>query len=771
MIQIIQQTIKYQNMKQFIYSLAVATTLLSTVSCDDNEIIDTPIPDSQKEMISFSLSDGTSQTRAGFTGGETRIIARMQSDEKDGTGVKYTKCVLKAYKDETGGTNDFSNVEYMTTGETRYWDDAFGRKGQISVYAVAIPNSTVTTKLTEDLITGESTWTTEATPNNTIAWSVSTDQSGNPLASEDLVYSKNIQENGKDGCYKWDYRNNNYPDLTGATTHENGCLVFTQATGAAESDAGHFDKGHLVFNHSLSRLTITLQEGAGFDGNNTNATDFKFNSGNITLLNMNTSGTLDIREGTWASINPTNISKMATTSTTGGANGTYAAQMLPGYKFYGTGANATKNVMQYVIDNNTYYVTQKQIYDALNVTENTSGAENAKVKVENDGTDSYIEMKQGKNYVLTIKVDKTGISSITATLANWVEVTGSTSVNNAHLTFTMTASGSACNEEIDLYRLGDNNPNYDADNFDFSYQGTNWFGDYKTDANCKTTLLQTNKLGEGQWSTSWYFESNKTYYHFRTVNKDTEIKGNTDNTKDYFEISGGVTASTDPHWGAPMQTATDGTAYLKYDETNGYEKFLMPAIGATESKIAIQEIHMMSNINVILKTKDDGGKVMLKDGDNTTKVTITRLATSGTVEMGRGVVTPVDFYTGQHDMTVPSTYYKTDEIETEPYTFTVVPQSLSRNFNSTSDEDYVGLFIQTPDNNQYYVVKKLSQIIAFTVDDQRNQIQGQAITRWYPGHSYTYTITISKKGIEAITCTVADWVNVTGKDINIDLES
>lgn len=756
-------------MKQFIY-LAVASILLTTVSCDDNEIIDTPIPDSQKEMISFSLSDGTSQTRAGFTGGETRIIARMQSDEKDGSGVKYTKCVLKADKDANGGENDYSTVGYMTNNETRYWDDAFGRKGQISVYAVAIPNSTVTTKLAENLITGESTWTSEATPNNTIVWSVSTDQSGNPLAEEDLAYSNNIKDGGKDGRYTWDYTNNKYPDATGATTHADGRLIFTQASGALESDAGHFDKGHLVFNHSLSRLTITLQEGEGFDGTNTNDNDFKFNSGNITLLNMNTSGTLDIKEGTWGSVSSSNITMMATTSTTGGANGTYAAQMLPGYKFYGTGTNASNNVMQYVIDDNTYNVTQKQIYDALNVTDNTSGTDPL-VKVEIDGTNCYIEMKQGKNYVLTIKVDKTCISSITATLANWVDVTGSTSVNNAHLTFSMAALGSACDKDIDLYRLGDNNPNFDANNYDFSYQGKNWFGDYKSDANSKTTLLQTNKSGEGQWSTSWYFESNKTYYHFRTVNKDTEIKGNSDNsTKDYFEISGGETASTDPHWGAPMQNATDGTKYLKYDETNGYEKFLMPAIGATENTIAIQEIHMMSNINVILQTPNDGGKVTLKDGETKTTIKITRLATSGHVEMGRGVVTPSETVTGEHTMTVPSDYYSSDGLITNKYTYTVVPQSLSRNFSSTSDDDYVGLFIQTPDNNQYYVVKKLSEIIASDVNDERNQTKNEKITRWYPGHNYTYTITISKKGIENITCTVADWVNVTGENINIDLE-
>ena len=180
---------------------------------------------------------------------------------------------------------------------------------------------------------------------------------------------------------------------------------------------------------------------------------------------------------------------------------------------------------------------------------------------------------------------------------------------------------------------------------------------------------------------------------------------------------------------------------------------------------------MMSNINVILKTTNDGSKVKLMNGDTKTTVKITRLATKGTVEMGRGLVNPTNDYTGSHVMTVPTTYYKTEGSETNPYTFTVVPQVLSRNFSSTNDDDFVGLFIQTPDNNQYYVVKKLSKIIATTVNDERDQAKSQKITRWYPGHNYTYTITISKKGIESITCSVADWVNVTGKDITIDLES
>ena len=746
-------------MKQYIFTAVLASVLLTT-SCSD-DTVEKGIPNSQKEMISFSLSDGSIQTRAGFTEGETRIVARMQSDEKGGSGVRYTRCVLKAKQDARGGTDDYSEVSYSTASDTRYWDDAFGRKGQISVYAVAIPNTTSDTKLREDLITGSTPgWGTETTPNNTIQWSVTADQSTDPLAAEDLVYSNNIQESGKDGRYVWSYTDPiGYPANTGATTHGDGLLVFTQAPGAQESDAGHFDKGHLVFNHSLSRLTVTLQEGAGFDANS--ADDFKFNSGtkNICLLNMYTSGTLDIQAGTWALGTPADITAMAPGSTYANANGTYAAQMLPGYKFY---ENGTTNVMQYVIDDNMYYVTQGQIYTAL--FDKTTGTDPI-ISVETDGTGNYIEMKQQKNYQLTITVDKTGIVSVTATLAKWVDVSGNTSVDNTHLTFSMTASGERCTQDIDLYRLEDV-----TQDFNFSYQGKNWFGNYLTDPSHKIELLQS-ALSDEKWSTNWYFESNKIYYHFRTVNSGTIIEGNSDdNTKDYFTISGGETALTDPHWGAPMQAATDGTTYLKYDPTNGYEKFLRPAIGATGSDIVIQELHMMSNINVILQTLDDGSKVTLRDGTTPTVVKITRLATSGTVEMGRGLVTPTSSYSGEHTMTVPGTYYETDGLKTNAYTFTVVPQSLSRNFSSTSDDDYVGLSIQTPDNNQYYVVKKLSEITATSVSDVRDHAVSSKIQRWYPGHNYTYYITISKKGIESITCSVAKWVNVTGDNINIDLE-
>lgn len=529
--------------------------------------------------------------------------------------------------------------------------------------------------------------------------------------------------------------------------------------------------------------------------------------------------------------------------------------MLPGKVF---GANSAANVMQFVIDENTYYITEKMVYDAL-----TSEADGTWYKTNKSNSTvlsaagynvgTSVTMAQGHNYTLTITVNKTGIANVTATLEPWVNVAGDMTVNNAHITLSLKTTGSTCNKDIDLYRLDDDYAGYDADQFSFSYEGKNWFGNYTTDANHKTTL-EHSALANGKWTTPWFFESNKTYYHFRTVNKGTTIKGNTNDdqnqTKDYFEISASPTTgdhAVDPHWGAPMK-AVDGTTWLKYDTDKGYEAHLHHAIGATESQIAIQELHMMSNIEVVLETPNNGGKVQLykpavtytadeivningttyvkssvdmtnssnpalyNDSDPKhniqkavgdvkvdpvdTVIKITRLAKNGTVEMGRGVVTPTaptgtgdDTYAkAEVEMTSPAIttaadYYTTEGAtngtQSNTYTYAVVPQSLSRDFSSESDDDYVGIFIQTPDNNQYYVVKKLSEIYATTVSDQRDQTQydpqnpadAAKIKRWYPGHKYTYTFTITKTGITNVTCTVADWVTVTGANTKIDLES
>ena len=96
--------------------------------------------------------------------------------------------------------------------------------------------------------------------------------------------------------------------------------------------------------------------------------------------------------------------------------------------------------------------------------------------------------------------------------------------------------------------------------------------------------------------------------------------------------------------------------------------------------------------------------------------------------------------------------------------------------HETDLSKFIGLTIVTPDDNQYYVIKKLYGVNGtVSQNGSKNEhgvTSGSAlITRWYPGYDYTYHIYLNKTGIEAITCTVVDWVKVEGNIGDVNLES
>lgn len=807
-------------MKKYIYPMALTATLLATAACSDDEVNDIQqVPDSQKEMISFSLSDGTANTRAGFGGSATFIAMRMQSNEKGGSGVKYTRTVATAAKDVTSPTTATSYSEVSFSGAyQRYWDDAHGRKSLLSVFAVAIPNNATDTKgLENKLDKGDesSTWGTSGT--NSIAWTVETSaqtkdaanentaavtSTSGTIDNEDLVYSNNIQAGGKDGIYR-DYSNGSgyVPSKTGDTTHKNGQMLFFQsnmtddtALSTTVSEApGKFDKGHLVFNHALTRMTITLVEGEGFDKTSANKdNDFKFADGtNITLKNMNTSGTLNLATGKWTAASTTpvsDITKIAQTSTgTLAADHateayrnskfyTLTAQMLPDYVF---ADGSTTNVMQFTIDNNTYYITQDQLYDALNITDNQ------KTDYGYSFTENKFTMQQGKNYNFTIQIDKTKIQNITATLVPWVQVTAKDfGLDNSHVEFTLrdNTSGEACTAGINFYQHTEDLGKIYTDN---SYittdnKGVSFSGDYVTKG--AATLTDVS----GKWSTNWYFEDNKTAYHFRTISDNAKTTiANGSGTNSYFVMTGGDgTTLPDYHWGAPMKTS----ANLAYNTASnkGYVENVHEGLTSTHSDILITEMHMLSNLFITLETTTGTDAVTLSGAT----IKLTKLSNTGNVDMGTGYITP-GTVSNEVTMQSPATtdYWQTENVKTKAFQYAVIPQALVRNTSAdATDDDYIGITITTSDHNQYYVVRKLSEIYAtattqgssaYTDPDQKTALESSSdadktaarITRWYPNHSYHYNIKITKNAIDNITCTVAKWVDVIASDIKIDLES
>lgn len=718
-------------MKKYIIPLSiVAATFAASCSSDENVNESNKIKDFPIELSltgdGINTNVTSTKTRSGFTG-ETSLVMRMKAEKWsygengdktiDNNSTKYTKASTTAAAE---GDKKYSTMAFAN----KYWDDAFGRYTYLSIFAVAVPNKSNISQLT---LNGNDNWETESTPNNKITWTVTsgeTAQTSTTIDNEDLVYSRNIQDEAKSKGLKQGvrrYKDGNYPSFDGENFNvlTYGRMGFTLFDVNIKDGPGKFDLGNLHFTHALSRITlkIYIDRSKGFTDNDVNSIE------NAKLINMNVKGDLDVAEGTYSNITTADV-KMVKYSvgddeTMQGSetkpDAKFMAQVLPDYEIKKSDANT--NMLQFNVGDNVYYVTQKSVWEAIH--------NNANVE-----TGTNIKLAQNKNYVLNITVGKTEISNITATLANWDEINGSHSTNNSLYEFTFktlnNTEGSAC-RDFNLYRIVDN-----------VKDGNNWNSGYSKD---KATLEETGSNSNVWKATNWYFNSNQSYYHFRSTSKSNAeenfIKSEgEDNKKDYFEIKAGTDNSCNLHWGAPLKS----DASLKYDISKGYEDNINTAIGSTDSKIDIIEFHMTSNVIVNLSTTTGDDKVTL-DGAT---VKILNSQQSGKVYMGNGLVEPTGTTS---DLTLQSG-------DNNTYSAFCIPQALD-------GTDKVKLEITTTDKNVYTVV--LSDINVSGSDTEK-------IKRWLPNHKYTYSLKLSKTGINQLTCTLLNWEDVTGDNQDVTIE-
>lgn len=805
-------------MKKYIIPLSIVAATFAA-SCSSDENVPQEIDNSMKTPIEFSMTDQTgsatigaesyrAQTRAGFSA-QTRIVMRMMaekitlgsSSEATASEKKYTKTEAVA---ETNNGNQYSDVTFTNSESvinTRYWDDAYGRDTKLSVFAIAVPGKKSTDNIQLSL-KGDNTWSTAHT-DNTISWSVSNNQSSTTIGNEDLVYSNNIQKYnsqtglGQNGVREWDFNSSKYKELTfdatgNPTGLSNDRMKFQmKPVSKGQPDPkgpGKFDTGNLNFTHALSRITLKIKLASEFGEN------ASLDNNEVKVLNMPYKGTLDVATGNFSSIENKDEIVMAPISTTEeNIKGQYMAQVLPGYNIAADRTtNADKNMLQFkvvtidasnnITSQNIYYVTNKSVNNALKDKENINGDKDS---------DGNITMAQGKHYILTITVGKTAINDITATLVDWTNVEGTHEQNNAYLTFTNAFNNSysgttSAADNFDLYRLND--PSTDVST-DGNYKSYDWKSKW-TDKAELTKDNSSQETGKSKWTTKWFFDDNKSFYHFRMVGQkvDAEDKTRTiheDATNgDYFDIESGTTHGNYT-WGAPFVS----NSQLKYSTTSGYDNSddnnhnIHYAIGATNDNIHLTSFHMLSKIRVVLKTVETAnGGVNLNSGGSNTTVKITKVFTKGKVNMGNGLVTAgknsddtQPTRVSSVTMKAPETFIKdnSNNLETNEFTYYIVPQALVDDNNTTdntTDDVYVGLEIQTPDNNIYYVVKKLSEIKATSVGNNGTQEVNKPIKWWYPNHSYLYTITLKKTGIEKITCTLVDWTEVTGDNQDVTIE-
>ncbi len=447
-----------------------------------------------------------------------------------------------------------------------------------------------------------------------------------------------------------------------------------------------------------------------------------------------------------------------TTSDVSGVKALCIGQVLPGYEI---NKSSETNFLSFKVGDNVYYVTQAKVYEALAIDEN-------KTSLGSAYSEDKITMTQGQNYVLTITVSKTQINSITATLADWTTIEGNYDRNNAYLTFSFSDYSNTNSQNFTLYRS--------KYTYSDPVTGTGYTANYDWNTGYKDNAATlTGPTGDSKvWSTAWYWDSNKDFYHFRMVGKGSAegstaltitSEGSGDTEKEYFEIKSGKDDGN-YRWGAPMASGKT----LSYDnKTYGFDGAsanenthnISEAIGATESTIHLTEVNTLAKIVVKLATSNGYDKVTFVDGENKTKVEMVNMYTAGKVYMGNGLVVA----TG--DRSTTATAMTANGSATE-FNYYVVPQALKDN------NTYVTFKITTPDGNVYYVKEKLSEIQPTTVKNGTNVSIGQTtsdkITYWYPNCTYTYNFKLTKTGISTITATLVPYTEITGANTDITIE-
>ena len=658
------------------YISLISLLTLTACSSDLSDILN---GNSGKEEVTFTTTNLESSvvTRAGFADGNTAIFAKMKSEANNKT-TQWTATTLLASKDTTNSETSTSSVSYNTVSDTRFWDDTHGRDANISVYAVAIANNSETTNTASSLLSAPNQWTDATDTNSGLSfdYTVSTAQNVATTSFDqyDLVYSNNITK-----------------DTTDAR------LKFTPSS----SDNGHtgsFDKGSLLFNHALTKITVNLLKGNGFEGDFASAkTSVKIgSSANQPTLK----GNFDVSSGKWALDEKTTGEVSATVGTLLNSynvdNATYAviptnAIVMPGYTLRQSNTNTALTIN---VSDNLYYVSEANLYAALQDVLSLSKSSYA-----------IYAMAQGYHYIFNIELNKTGIK-VTASLADWNSVVGETqNPSNARISVEfLNVDGSSAQSNVNLYRLLDEAPEI-SDNYD----GTNWNGNYGSAA-----TVGTNGI------TNWYFDSNKSYYHFRTTN----VTPTNNDGGDYVLISSGERDASDPIWGAPMKKGNT----ISYSSTSGFTDCLISAIGPTLKTIHLTQLHMLSRLDIQLKTTTGTDAVTLEGS----KVVITGMSPEGQVLMGSGKINATGTVTD-----VPMTAPSAGTVATKPFTWDVVPQTLSQ----------IGLIITTGDHNKY-VISNLSTI--------KETGTSSTISEWIPGTHYTYTFDLRKTGVKA-SVSLADW--------------
>ena len=705
-------------MKHIHYLYIAALTFL--IACSSEERITTDSNEDPSGPIKLS---------AGIVEGNTKATTRTDPSYQAlnantklvlqvcGTWTGHDpEAVVKTTTATIGDVSGTNNAVNFTAAETLYWDDygsadpanaTTGRTTGLTIYGATVDGKTTATAAgINGLLNNDANWAA-------LSWTLSSDQttSGIIPADKDLLISNNVSgttyNTAYDGNYRFDQRNN-------------GKL--------------------LKFTHALSKITVVLTAGDGFVDKNGDAlldfandpevkltsnvansstnTEWACTKGNINI----TSGEVTLT-GTSSSGDPAVITMWQASST--GHIVTKEALVMPDSQFTSDGAI----IARINADGNIYYVTAQ------------------KIRAEITGESKVTEA--GKNYIINVTVNKTDIE-VTATVADWTNVTAAEDQPVINISGDLGASGSAL----------------DANTFSF-YRSTSFNTGYGTASGSYFTeesVLTHTTSPSDTWTMDpiLYWPNHNTHYQFRCVWPRTvttagdgilsnpRIETATHSTKEYQVIKVQNEAYTRNHFPSDLMIARpnveDEPQNCGNNETGHTKKNLYSeGICAREGNINLTFNYMMSQVEVNLTTTTGDDQVRLTD----VVVEIINVNKTGDVKLGdRGVIP-----------TGSTTSYTLDPVTGDgnenKRLSAVVPQPLTFTTALASGNVQFRITITNEDTSQdiYY-----ADIYPILESGESSRVAPNG--RWESGVHYVYNLKLSKTEIK-VTASLANWTTVT----------
>lgn len=534
--------------KHYLY-ITLSASLLAFTGCSNET--DVAVSDAGKQQVVLTVGGDAKGTRAVVTNGvdktlnafeaPTDIWMVMQSDyvalanaELNFKGSQTTtNCVTMGTTGDKTGDYKKENVVNFTTANKRYWDDAHARSSQLSIWAIAVPNVTGDASKWGSKTAGSWNTTIES---KTIDWSINAAQNETVVKNGDLCFSNNIVG----GENRLKYGSNS-----------------------------KFEAGKLIFYHALTKITVILKEGDGF--NKTSTSDF--NLDNITLKGFKLNGTFDVAQGEFTSTGTvTPITSMYQKEKTA-ADMTLEALVIPGTDLN----NDLIDAISFSLDGNAFKVSSATLKEKLSGT-------------------SFTKFEAGKNYVFTFTISKTGIK-VTATIADWENVVGTNYSPLINFTQSYGATGTDFAKGFSLYlsqNAGD----------DASLDDNFALGSVVSYADSKYSLV-----------TPLYWPNHQKHYLFRGVWP--LVGAATDGTQT-------LSANVDAKKIAVANVAYAKDSYpsdlmLGYPRKNGEKceshnkDVATKGICATEGSIAMNFQYVMSQVVVNLSTSGAANKVIFDE--------------------------------------------------------------------------------------------------------------------------------------------------------------